>query len=88
MVEAYLIHPNAYTASGSTTEWARPFSGGCQILQLKDFNSLILTLDKLGFKPGAPPTDGKFTGDTIDIKINGPAIKKNWAMIDRESMEK
>ncbi|MBS7309628.1 MAG: RHS repeat-associated core domain-containing protein [Treponema sp.] len=88
LVEAYLIHPNAYTASGSTTEWARPFSGGCQILQLKDFNSLILTLDKLGFKPGAPPTDGKFTGDTIDIKINGPAIKKNWAMIDRESMEK
>jgi hypothetical protein len=68
----FLIHPDLFTteerrndrkkAGLSVGPWNQPYSAGCQILEEKNFNTLIEVLHSLGFE----------VGDGINVKINGP----------------
>ena len=72
--EAILCHPNAKTAKGATEEYAngeRPYSAGCQILHLEDFNEVTGILKDLGFEYGKG-NDAWTKGDTIKINIKSP----------------
>ena len=60
LVDNYLIHPDQYTTDEKIAEmkaagkrygpWTRPYSAGCQICELKDFNKVKQELEGLGFK--------------------------------------
>ena len=69
----FLIHPNAYTVAGATTEYSteRPYSGGCQISHLSDFNEVRDILKSLGFKYSGVIHNNP-DGDTIKVKILAP----------------
>lgn len=72
--EAILCHPNAKTAKGATKEYAngeRPYSAGCQISHLEDFNEVTGILKELGFKYGKG-NDAWAKGDSIKIQIKSP----------------
>ena len=77
--DAVLCHPNAKTAKGATTEYAngtRPYSAGCQISHLADFNEVTSILKDIGFKYG----EGEkawVKGDNIKIVIKAPPIVEN-----------
>ncbi len=50
--ERMLLHPNCKTKLGETEEYfngTRPYSGGCQISHLSDFNEVTKILESLGF---------------------------------------
>ena len=78
------IHPNVMSALGETEPYGqgkqkgRPFSLGCQITNLSDFNELTDILNALGFNYG----EGEWgTGDSVRVEIK-PA--KNWAMMENQ----
>ncbi len=78
------IHPNVMTALGETEPYGqgkqkgKPFSLGCQITNLSDFNELTDILNALGFDYG----EGEWgTGDSVRVEIK-PA--KNWAMMENQ----
>lgn len=75
--EAILCHPNAKTAKGATVEYAngeRPYSAGCQISHLEDFNEVTDILKDLGFEYGKGQ-DAWAKGDTIKINIKPPVTE-------------
>ena len=77
--DAVLCHPNAKTAKGATTEYAngtRPYSAGCQISHLADFNEVTSILKDIGFKYGEGK-DAWVKGDNIKIVIKAPPIVEN-----------
>ena len=72
--DAVLVHPDAYTAKGETnsySQYGKPYSTACQILELDNFNKTITTLSNLGFKGGTPKTENESwcKGDHITIEI-------------------
>ena len=77
--DAVLCHPNAKTAKGATTEYAngtRPYSAGCQISHLADFNEVTGILKDIGFKYGEGE-EAWVKGDNIKIVIKAPPIVEN-----------
>jgi len=77
--DTVLCHPNAKTAKGATTEYAngtRPYSAGCQISHLADFNEVTSILKDIGFKYGEGK-DAWVKGDNIKIVIKAPPIVEN-----------
>jgi RHS repeat-associated protein len=63
--DTYLIHPNLFTNrdnNGNNGPWLQPYSAGCQILNLTDFNEVMDILEAVGFR----------SGDTIPVIINPP----------------
>jgi hypothetical protein len=63
--DAFLFHPNLYTNKdngGDNGPWPQPYSAGCQIPNLDDFNETMDILKAVGFRPG----------DTIDVIIRDP----------------
>lgn len=91
ITSAYLIHPNAFTGRNSNVEWGAPYSGGCQIPRLEDFNAFIDTLSALGFRAGYDPKGGVWAkGDSLPLKINNykyTIYEVNWAMIENMNLE-
>ena len=72
--DAVLCHPNAKTAKGATEEYEngeRPYSAGCQISHLNDFNEVTGILEDLGFEYGKGDAPWA-KGDTIKINIIAP----------------
>ena len=68
--DAFLIHPNQYTNkdnNGNNGPWSQPYSAGCQIPNLNDFNEVLDILKAVGFE----------AGDTIPVIINPPRLNIN-----------
>ena len=67
LIDNYLIHPDQYTTPEKRAKvknpgpWSRPYSAGCQICELKDFDKVKQELQGLGFRYNG--------SDTIPIKI-------------------
>ena len=65
----FLIHPNCQTNLDKTIPYAyQPFSQGCQILELENFNRLVQYLKQFGFEFNVPGI-GETNGDTIKVVI-------------------
>ena len=77
--DAFLVHPDVFTAKGAKDSYSsqgKPYSLGCQIMNLSDFDETINILNDLGLKGGVPSQDNPSAswckGDSINIKINPP----------------
>jgi hypothetical protein len=57
--DAYMFHPNKKTNITGSVATNKPYSAGCQIPRLDDFNEVMDILESVGFSPG----------DTIDFVI-------------------
>ncbi|MBN2619094.1 MAG: hypothetical protein JXR64_12345, partial [Spirochaetales bacterium] len=71
LTENYLIHPDQFTnpekvlkrieANKTIGPWNDPYSAGCQVVRIEDFDKMTNTLEGLGFE-----YNGK---DKIDVTI-------------------
>ncbi len=77
--DAILVHPDAFTAKGETKSYSaygKPYSLGCQILELENFEKTINQLSNLGFKGGFSQNESWSKGDSIKIEIKAAPNKK------------
>ena len=76
--EHVLMHPNVKTATGATEPYneTRPYSAGCQISNLADFNEVTDILKKLGFEYGIGEKAWA-EGDSLKIQIKAPKVDEN-----------
>ena len=64
----YLIHPNEYTKKDGGP-WNQPYSLGCQIMKLDDFNVFTNILQSLGFQYSGQLSDREQNGSSITVVI-------------------
>jgi hypothetical protein len=72
---AYMFHPNKKTNIVGSVATNKPFSAGCQIPRIDDFDEVMDILESVGFSPG----------DTIDFVIHDykpPIIRTRNAVLE------